>query len=147
MRFEIILFLLRLSAALSLIGFMSALFWFIWRELQQTNIRIQSTRATYGYLISIIDLDGDYKQIGEKYPLLPITTLGRSATNAIVVGDTFASSEHARIVLENGQWWLEDRDSRNGTLLNDEKLLTRTILTHGDIIGIGSFAYKLELNK
>lgn len=147
MSFELALFFLRLLAGFALLGFLGALYWLIWREFQQTRDRLQSTRTTYGYLVSIAEFDGQYKQIGEKYPLLPITTLGRSATNSIVVGDNFASSEHARIVLENGQWWLEDRDSRNGTLLNEERIQSRIILTDGDVVGIGSFAYKLELNK
>jgi len=144
---ELILFILRLLAGLTLLGFLGALYVLIWREFRQTNEQLRSTRATYGQLISIAEFDGQYKQIGETHPLLPITTLGRSATNSIIVGDSFASSEHARIVLENGQWWLEDRNSRNGTLLNDEPIRTRTILTDGDVVGIGSYAYKLELNK
>lgn len=147
MSLEIVLFLLRLLAGLTLIGFLGVLYILIWREFRQTNQQLQSTRTTYGYLVSIAEFDGQYKQIGDKHPLSPITTLGRSATNAIMVNDTFASSEHARIVLEDGQWWLEDRASRNGTMLNDELIRTRTILTDGDVVGIGSFAYKLELDK
>jgi len=144
---EITLFILRLLAGLALIGFLGALYVLIWREFRQTNEQIQSNRTTYGYLVLIAEFDGQYKQVGDKFPLLPITTMGRSATNAIIVGDTFASSEHARIVLENGQWWLEDRNSRNGTVLNDEPIRTRAILADGDVVGIGSYMYKLELNK
>lgn len=147
MSLEITLFILRLLAGLALIGFLGALYVLIWREFRQTNEQIQSNRTTYGYLVLIAEFDGQYKQVGDKFPLLPITTMGRSATNAIIVGDTFASSEHARIVLENGQWWLEDRNSRNGTVLNDEPIRTRAILADGDVVGIGSYMYKLELNK
>lgn len=147
MTIETFIFILRLLAGLALMGFLGGLYWLIWNSIKQTSQQLESNRASYGHLVSIAEFDGQYKQIGEKHPLLPITTLGRSATNAIVVGDTFASGEHARIVLQDGQWWLEDRDSRNGTLLNDEPMRARTILTDGDIIGIGSFAYKLELNK
>lgn len=147
MSLEIVLFLLRLFAGLALIGFLAVLYLLIWREFKQTSQKLQSNRASYGYLVSIAEFDGQYKQIGDKHPLSPITTLGRSATNAIIVNDTFASSEHARLVLQDGQWWLEDRASRNGTLLNDEPIRTRTILTNGDVVGIGSYAYKLELNK
>ncbi len=147
MSFELVLFFLRFLAGLMLLGFLGALYWLIWREFRQTNEQLQSTRTTYGYLVSIVEFDGQYRQVGDKHPLMPITTLGRSATNTIIVNDTFASGEHARIILEHGQWWLEDRDSRNGTLLNDEAIGTRIILTDGDIVGIGNFAYKLELNK
>jgi FHA domain len=144
---EIILFILRAFAGLVLLLFLGALYWIIWRDFKQTGQQIQSTRTTYGFLIAMAQFDGNYAQTGAKYPLLPITTLGRSATNSVVVNDSFASSEHSRIVLKDGQWWLEDRNSRNGTLLNEEPILDHTILTDGDMIGIGNYFYKFELSK
>jgi hypothetical protein len=144
---ETSLFILRVLAGLTLLLFLGALYWIIWRDFQQTGQQIQSTRTTYGHLIAMAQFDGNYAQTGEKYPLLPITTLGRSATNSVIVNDSFASSEHSRIVLKDGQWWLEDRNSRNGTLLNEEPILNHTILADGDIIGIGSYFYSFELSK
>ena len=145
MDIEIVLFVLRLFAGLILFGFLVMLYRLIWREFKQTGQQIQSSRAIHGQLVTMTEFDGVFAQIGETHPLLPITTLGRSATNSVVVNDTFASSEHARIVLRDGQWWLEDRNSRNGTLLNEELILTQTILTDGDIIAIGNYSYKFEL--
>ena len=147
MNIEGILFILRAFAGLVLLSFLGALYWIIWRDFKQTSQQIQSTRTTYGFLVAMVRLDGRYAQTGAKYPLLPITTLGRSATNSVVVDDSFASSEHSRIVLKNGQWWLEDRNSRNGTLLNEEPIFDHTILADGDIIGIGNYFYKFELSK
>ena len=145
MTLEVLLFILRVLAGLALLGFLFALYRIIWRDLKQTGQLIHSTRTTYGHLITMTQFDGTYAQIGDKHALLPITTLGRSATNSVIVDDDFASSEHARVVLKEGQWWLEDRNSRNGTLLNEEPILGHTILTDGDIIGIGSYSYKFEL--
>lgn len=145
MSLELTLFIMRVFAGLALFGFLIALYWVIWRDFKLSTQRLRSNRTIYGYLVSIAEFDGQYKQIGDKYPLLPITTLGRSATNTIIVNDNFACSEHARIILQDGQWWLEDRNSRNGTLLNEEPMRSRTILTDGDVIGIGSYSYKLEL--
>ena len=147
MTIETILFILRILAGLTLLLFLGALYLIIWRDFKQIGQQIQSTRTTYGYLIAMAQFDGNYAQTGEKYPLLPITTLGRSATNSVIVNDSFASSEHSRIVLKDGQWWLEDRNSRNGTLLNEELILNHTILADGDIIGIGSYFYSFELSK
>ena len=80
-----------------------------------------------------------------RYPLHEITTLGRSASNTIVINDDYASAQHARIVLEDGQWWLEDRTSRNGTRLNDVVIDQRARLSDSDVIGIGNFSYRLTL--
>jgi len=144
---EIVLLGFRILTGLLLICFLGALYYLIWRSLKQTSQQIHSTRTTYGYLIAMAQFDDTYTQIGEKYPLLPITTLGRSATNTVPVNDSFASGEHARITLRDGQWWLEDRNSRNGTLLNEEPIVGSTILADGDIIGIGSYSYKFDLSK
>jgi pSer/pThr/pTyr-binding forkhead associated (FHA) protein len=47
--------------------------------------------------------------------------------------------------MRNGQWWIEDRKSRNGTLLNDLPVTESMVITHGDIIGIGNMKFRLEL--
>ncbi len=43
---------------------------------------------------------------------------------------------HAQIELDGGRYFLEDRGSRNGTYLNDQRLSTRTALRGGDRIAI-----------
>ena len=147
MSIEITFFILRALAGLTLAGFLLVLYILIWRNLKQMQLQLPSTRTIYGYLIGMTEIDGQFVQAGARFPLLPITTLGRSASNSIVVNDDFASGEHARIVLQDGHWWLEDRNSRNGTLLNAESIRHQTILADGDVIGIGSFHYRLELVK
>jgi pSer/pThr/pTyr-binding forkhead associated (FHA) protein len=78
--------------------------------------------------------------------LLPdaIYTIGRSDNNSIMITDPYASGEHALLTWRNGQWWLEDRDSRNGTLLNDMPVDTPLIIGHGDVIGIGQMQLRFE---
>jgi pSer/pThr/pTyr-binding forkhead associated (FHA) protein len=43
------------------------------------------------------------------------------------------------------QWWLEDQGSRNGTLLNGTRIVDPTVVSTGDVIGIGRTELKLEL--
>src|SRR4051812_1920395 len=52
-------------------------------------------------------------------------SVGRSANNDMVLPDSFASQEHARFYPKDGQVWLEDTGSTNGTWVNGEKLATR----------------------
>lgn len=147
MSIEIIFFILRALAGLTLVGFLLVLYILIWRNLKQMQLQLQSTRTIYGYLTAMTEIDGQWVPTGARSSLLPITTLGRSASNSIVVDDSFASGKHARIILQGGHWWLEDCNSRNGTLLNAESIQHRTILADGDVIGIGNFHYKIELVK
>ena len=84
---------------------------------------------------------------GRLIPLLPLTSLGRSPTNTIPIHDNYASGEHALVALRGGQWWLEDRQSRNGTMINGMPITQPVIITDGDIIGVGNLSFRLELEQ
>jgi len=142
---EVAIFILRLVAGFCLIGFLAVLFAIVWRSMRQVDRQLASARMAHGYLTRLNPDSGHANGVAERFPLLAITTLGRSASNTVVVNDDYASAQHARIVLEDGQWWLEDRRSRNGTRLNDLAIDQRTILTDSDVIGIGNFSFRLTL--
>ena len=82
---------------------------------------------------------------GAEFPLLPITSLGRAPTNTASLPDDTASLEHALLHLRDGQWWLEDLASRNGTRLNDAAIDDPSPVMPGDIIGIGRVKLKMEI--
>ena len=84
---------------------------------------------------------------GTSFPLLPLTSLGRGPMNTVVLNDTFCSQEHALVTWRGGQWWLEDRNSSNGTRLNGEKIAGPVVVSSGDVIGIGQIALKVELDS
>ncbi len=65
------------------------------------------------------------------------TVLGREASNPIVIRDPQASRKHARILIENGEFWYEDLKSLNGTKINDEVVVGRRKLAPNDKIKIG----------
>jgi serine phosphatase RsbU (regulator of sigma subunit) len=67
----------------------------------------------------------------------PEIVIGRAATAAIVIADTRVSRQHARIVRRNGDWWVEDLGTRNGTLLNGELMAGAVKLAPGDRLDIG----------
>lgn len=145
MSIEVAVLILRLLAGLSLLAFLFILFVIVWRSMRQLDRQLQASRANYGYLTC--RRRDTTKADAERYQLDATTTLGRSASNSIVVDDDFASAEHARIILEDGQWWLEDRHSKNGTRLNSAVIDQRTPLADGDLIGIGELTYQLALNR
>ena len=74
----------------------------------------------------------------------PSTTIPLSGEGAAVV-----SSRHARLVLEDGQWWVDDLGSRNGTFLNGRRLNAgaRQRLNVGDEIGFGATGPKLRVEE
>jgi hypothetical protein len=64
-------------------------------------------------------------------------SIGRGAGNDIDLGDLHASSRHAEIVAEGKTFLLRDLGSRNGTVVNGEKV-KEVKLRHGADIRIGA---------
>jgi hypothetical protein len=95
-----------------------------------------------GHLI-VVDPGSTRLAPGDTLPLRPITRFGRSADNTIVLDDTFISAEHAAIVQRDGSWWLSDRGSTNGTLLNDRPVQGEVAVQPGDVVGIGAVRLKV----
>jgi len=142
-----VLLLLRVLSSACLLAFLAVLAYSLWRDVQVSLQRMQHERRSYGRLLVLNKLDQEYLPSGQAYPLLPLTSIGRSPSNSIVIDQHYASSEHALIALRSGQWWLEDRNSRNGTLLNGDAVTQATILSEGDIIGIGNIYLRLTLDE
>lgn len=141
---EVAILIFRILTSVLLYAFLGALFFLLWRDLKATRREpaIQSLRERPGRLRVVHGNDG--LPVDQIVTLTPFTTLGRSDSNTIVVNDPYASAEHALIAWRNGQWWLEDRGSRNGTLLNSIPIDEPLIISQGDIVGIGHVQFRFE---
>ena len=141
---DVLIFFLRLLFSALLYVFLGALFIYLWRDIRlATRHQIApAVRERPGQLRVLRGHNGLGE--GTLLSLTPFTTIGRSDSNAITITDPYASGEHALLIWRNGQWWLEDRDSRNGTLLNDMPVDTPLIISHGDVIGIGQMQLRFE---
>ncbi|MEU9222534.1 FHA domain-containing protein [Streptomyces sp. NPDC048376] len=73
-------------------------------------------------------------------------TFGRKSDNDVVIVSVSASRLHAEILVEDGTYVLHDRDSRNGTYVNDNRV-TRHELTPGDTIRIGDETFLFETQE
>jgi pSer/pThr/pTyr-binding forkhead associated (FHA) protein len=143
---DLILFLLRVLLAVALYGFLGSVFLLLWRDLRGPQESAPVAKRRYGQLVVIDteeEVDGSL-EIGTAFALQPVTSLGRSALNTIIIPDAYASAEHALLVYRDGRWWLEDRGSRNGTTVNAMPIDSPTVLTAGDVLGIGRVQLKLE---
>ncbi|KAL1502481.1 hypothetical protein ABEB36_007616 [Hypothenemus hampei] len=76
-------------------------------------------------------------------------SIGRSRSNNIYVTDCSASNRHALLKTTNSAAIIEDKKSKNGTWVNDQKITIPTILENGDIILFGkeSAAYVFLIPK
>src|SRR5260221_14351705 len=108
MSLTVLLFVLRIAAGLLLLFFVGAIFVMMWQDYRVISQEIATRTRRRGHLRVIHAESADLKP-GTAFPLLPLTSLGRSLTNTIALEDTFASGEHALVTRRSGQWWLEDR--------------------------------------
>ena len=69
--------------------------------------------------------------------------IGRNAENDIVIENLAVSKMHARIVEQDGAYYIEDLNSTNGTYLNKIRI-TKKDLKNNDIIIVGK--HSLEIN-
>ncbi len=80
--------------------------------------------------------------------VVPLTTeapiiLGRDPTSSnFVLTDERVSRAHAMILARDGEYFVRDLNSSNGTLVNGRKIINATPLKPGDVIAISPF--KLE---
>ena len=64
--------------------------------------------------------------------------LGRDPDVAVWIGLNSVSRHHARVVVSDGAAHLEDLGSKNGTVLNGERITTSVALANGDRIKVGA---------
>ncbi|MBP1357856.1 MAG: FHA domain-containing protein [Sulfolobus sp.] len=84
--------------------------------------------------------------INQKIPLnfdiFPAVSIGRSPENVIIVPDPEVSRRHASISLENGELYIEDLNSTNGTYVYDGKLFQpvkgKQMIKSNSIIKLGN---------
>src|ERR1039457_2782714 len=82
----------------------------------------------------VVDPNGHRKRV----PVDPIPFLiGRQPENHLILRDSRVSRSHARIVVENGAYVLEDMGSRHGTFVNGKRV-KRKHLENTDRIEFGA---------
>ncbi|MFN8609992.1 MAG: FHA domain-containing protein [Vulcanimicrobiota bacterium] len=69
--------------------------------------------------------------------------IGREA-DVSLEGDTAASRQHARITRADGDFWVEDLGSTNGTWVNRHRIRRMVELHRGDIIEIGEHRFEVR---
>jgi pSer/pThr/pTyr-binding forkhead associated (FHA) protein len=71
-------------------------------------------------------------------------TMGRANDATLVLNDDYASSRHARIFPQDGQWIVEDLGSTNGTYLDRQKVTRPTPVPIGVPIQVGKTVLELR---
>ncbi|MCU1418540.1 MAG: hypothetical protein JWP32_2714 [Schumannella sp.] len=71
-------------------------------------------------------------------------TIGRSSESGLVIRDDYTSTHHARLMLWNDQWVIQDLDSTNGTFLDGSRVTLPTPVPLGTPVTIGTTSFELR---
>lgn len=137
-----IVLVLRLLLAISLYSFLGIALWTMWQELRLAGNQAARPR------VPPLRLEIRARR---RAPVVrgfnqSEIVLGRDPLADVPLADTSVSARHALLSFHDGQWWLSDLGSKNGTRLNQEGLIGPTVLTNGDEIKCGQTRLLVELD-
>lgn len=138
----IILLVLRIILVVLLYAFLGWGLYLLWRDIKYQEELIAAQQAPKLGLTVL----GDEDLPQHAYAQMEVI-IGRSLSCDMPLDDPAVSSRHARLSYHQGQWWLEDLGSTNGTFLNGEMIETAVVVTEGDEMRLGLVNMKIEMRE
>ncbi|GAA1787002.1 FHA domain-containing protein FhaB/FipA [Actinomadura chokoriensis] len=105
--------------------------------------RQQQRSAQHGAPTRLVVVQGERAGTVIDLTGVPIT-IGRANDATLVVTDDYASSRHARLFAQDGQWIVEDLGSTNGTYLGRTKVSRPMPVPPGVPVRIGKTVIELR---
>ena len=78
------------------------------------------------------------------FDMRPQLSVGRAADNDIRLDGLQISNHHARFARNNGNVEVEDAGSTNGVYINGQRISSRQVVKHSDVIQIGPFVLQAD---
>ena len=91
----------------------------------------------------LVITEGDRKGYSLKLDRREIT-IGRADNSDLVINDEYASTHHAKLVLINNDWLLQDLNSTNGTYLDGSRIGTPAPVKLNTPMRIGKTVFELR---
>jgi pSer/pThr/pTyr-binding forkhead associated (FHA) protein len=141
--FAVILWGVRIAFLVLLYLFLIRAFRALHRALSEERVAVASRQVGIAALVVTRSHPGG-PRVGERLALRAVSSVGRDGGNDVVLNDEAASAKHAVVSFVDGEWWLEDAGSTNGTLLNGSRVRDKERLRYGDEVAVGRIALRLE---
>jgi hypothetical protein len=129
--------------------FLARVVWVVGREMRGSPAPARvaapaapARAARKGWRVVVVEPDSER---GRDQWIEGEATIGRGGGCTISLpADTFVSQVHARVVERDGQLFVEDLGSTNGTFLNGKQVARTARLRKGDQVQIGSTVLRAE---
>ncbi len=90
-------------------------------------------------VLAILEIINEGPTKGTKFEIRgPLTNVGRGAHNDVTIVDSSVSDHHAKIVRRDGEWFLQDQSSTNGTYIAGKRIDGEAKLAGAPDIRFGS---------
>ena len=137
-----VLLILRVLMAASLYAFFGMALYLLWRDLQS---QVKPAASYLPPALTLIRIT-DEEPVQLRFTASEII-IGRDPACDFVLEDSTVSAKHTRLSFSQGQWWVEDLRSTNGTYLNQEPITTSLVVTSGDEIRCGQVALTITVGE
>jgi pSer/pThr/pTyr-binding forkhead associated (FHA) protein len=137
-----VVLVLRFALAIALYSFLAWALITLWQDLRHQGVKLSEQKKP-GLTITVLSEHSRQKQ--GRFTQSEII-IGRHAHCDLSIMDEALSAQHARISHHHGQWWLEDLNSTNGTLLNDSLLSTPAVVITGDQFKCGNTLFVVHID-
>lgn len=137
----IILVILRFAFIVCLYLFLGWILITLWQELKRQSKTLES------YKVPPITLQSETNGHPLKQTFTdPEIILGRNLSCDYCLEDHTVSAEHTRLIFKQGQWWVEDLRSKNGTFLNQLPVNDSMVITSSDELQCGQVVISITIN-
>lgn len=136
--FELLSDILKYGLVIVVYIFIFSVVKLVYMDIADTRRMNKSEEDGLGYL-KLVNLRRELSfKVYESYSVQESTVIGRSKKCDVYIPDPYLSKQHARIFFKDAEFYIEDLESTNGTLLNGKTVGTRPLkLRDCDKISLG----------
>lgn len=140
---EVILLIAKVFFTLIIYIFIFSIIRLIYLDIKSMNVSKVNLNKGFSTLRLKSERENLHFKVEDIYVLSKSMTIGRQDKNDIIIKDSFISGIHAQFILEDGEVYLKDLDSKNGVFINEEKLENnnRNLLRDRDVVKIGQVEF------
>ena len=103
----------------------------------------RNEKATIHNVSRLVIIDGPKEGLEVALGRDPLT-IGRAPDSGLVIRDDYTSTHHAKLLLWNEDWMIQDLDSTNGTFLGGKRISSPTQIALGTPIKVGATSFELR---
>lgn len=118
--------------------FVALLFLFLWQIARTITIHlgVRERSSSRRRAKEIVFVRSD-SQAGLEVPIESVVVMGRSEQADVVLDDSYASEFHLRFSIDDGNLYVQDLGSTNGTYVNGRRITSPVTVARGDAVQVG----------